>query len=235
MLQGYFDDSGSDGTCEPFVLAGYILPSTGWKDFSNDWKTILRRQPSIEYFKMSEAAIGRGEFSRIQLEFRRHKIRSLIELVGRHQLHGVCSCLNWTDWRHFNCALTGPAKDQPFSPLFFLLIDTILAYQKNLVLFPKEIQLDFDQQGSAGNFAIEWYQRMIEGVGPFRFTEQHRQILHGTPRMFDERECVPLQAADMLAWAIRSKLDERKVSREFDETWRSIAKELPQPNLTPQS
>jgi hypothetical protein len=43
---------------------------------------------------------------------------------------------------------------------------------------------------------------------PFAFTDDHRSTLEGTPRMLNDRLYLPLQAADMLAWSIRRKLDD---------------------------
>jgi hypothetical protein len=245
MLQGYFDDSGSDGQRPPFVLAGYILPAEKWAAFSDAWNTELAQEPKIRYFKMFEAKEARGEFSSIRYEFRRAKILKLIEVMRKYQLHGVCANFKWDEWRTFSKTLISELKAQPYAPLFFLLIDVVKEYQKDLGLFPHKTQLDFDDQGKWGQFAIEWYGRMWAGVGPYGFSAEHKAMLEGTPRMLSDKEHVPLQAADMLAWAIRKRIDESAVPGNFDwvydelhsdlwgglgfssDTWKAIKDQLP--------
>ena len=209
MLQGYFDDSGSDQRKEqPFVLAGYILQAEKWAKFSDDWRAECQRPPQIEYFKMFEAADASGEFASVQYDIRRYKILKLIEVIHRHELHGLCAHFKWCEWRDFSRSLRGPAKDQPYASLFFLMIDVVKMYQENLGIFPQKSQLDFDNQGKWGRFAIDWYGRMMDDSQPFCFSREYREILEGTPHQLDDKQYVPLQAADMLAWAIRRKIDD---------------------------
>jgi hypothetical protein len=80
----------------------------------------------------------------------------------------------------------------------------VLLWQKSENLFPPRVQLDFDDQGKAGEFAIEWYGRLMNGEPPLTFSGEHRAILEGTPRMLNDRQYVPLQAADMIAWVVRN-------------------------------
>ena len=208
MLQGYFDDSGSEGRQPLFVLAGYILPAEQWAAFADEWARECSLRPKINYFKLSEAVNGEGEFNLLPYDIRRYKILRLIEVMRKHKLHGVSASLKWAEWIDFSAGLKGPAKDQPYSNLFFLLIDVVREYQKDLGIFPQKTQLDFDQQGKAGQFAIEWYGQMLHPTTPYGFEEEYREILEGTPRMLDDKQYVPLQAADMLAGALRLSMDD---------------------------
>jgi len=82
------------------------------------------------------------------------------------------------------------------------------------------MQLDFDDQGEAGKFAIEWWGRMMHGPGPV-LPEAYRYLMEGSPRMLNDIEYVPLQAADMLAWTIRSD-----IASELDRGWYWLKEEL---------
>ena len=208
MLQGYFDDSGSDGTRPPFVLAGYILTSELWEKFSDAWQEELARQPRIDYLKMREANSRSGQFSLVPEEFVLYKVRKLAALIDQHALHGIDTWLLWDEFREFNEGLVGPAKDQPYSPLFFGIMDNVAEYQRSLGWFPSKIQLDFDEQGSAGRFAIDSYHEMLEVCERQGIDLDIRKIIEGTPRMLDDKDYPGLQAADMLAWCIRYSLDQ---------------------------
>jgi hypothetical protein len=208
MLQGYFDDSGSDGSRPPFVLAGYILPAKRWEQFSDEWQAELEREPRIEYFKMREANGGNGQFS-FSSEFRKYKVRALAALIDKHMLHGLDTWLRWEEFDEFNAGLVGPSKDQPYAPLFFGIIDNVVAYQMALKMFPRKIQLDFDEQGKAGRFAIQSYGAILEFCEQSEIQMDHASIIEGTPRMLNDKKYPGLQAADMLAWCIRFQLDEK--------------------------
>jgi hypothetical protein len=208
MLQGYFDDSGTDGGRPFFVLAGYLLPAALWEKFADDWQAELHREPRIEYFKMREAHAGNEQFS-FSSEFRLYKVRALFSLIQKHMLKGIDAWLNWDEFNEFNAGLVGPSKDQPYAPLFFGIMDNVVEWQQQKNIFPSKIQLDFDDQGSAGAFAIASYGKMIEYCEINHIETDWRKVIEGTPRMLDDRKYPGLQAADMLAWCIRFRLDNK--------------------------
>jgi len=206
MLQGYLNDSGRGHTGAPFVLAGYILPAGQWAAFSEDWKAECAEKPSIDYFDFDEAINSAGQFDRWPYDRRRKKTLKLVEVIRKHQLHGLCATFGSEEWNWVSSRLAGPVKGQPYAPLLFTFIDTLLEYQKDLGIFPQETQLDFHEHADWGRCAIEWYGRMWEDPGQDGFQGEYRRILKGTPRMLDGKEYVAVQAAGMLAGAIRLRL-----------------------------
>jgi hypothetical protein len=67
-VQGFIDDSGEgDAPNDPvFVLGGFISDVERWAAFSKEWRGALDGPPSIDYFKMAEAAnlSANGQFAR---------------------------------------------------------------------------------------------------------------------------------------------------------------------------
>lgn len=67
-FQGFIDDSGEgDAPGDPvFVLGGFISSAERWASFSKEWRGALDDTPSIDYFKMAEAAnfSANGQFAR---------------------------------------------------------------------------------------------------------------------------------------------------------------------------
>ena len=59
----YADDSGSEPQGQIFFLAGFLSTIDRWVEFSNQWDEALRLPPSLDYFKMSEAAGFWEQFS----------------------------------------------------------------------------------------------------------------------------------------------------------------------------
>ena len=62
LLQGFFDDSGTHAKSPLLVLGGLIATVEQWKDFSIEWDSKLKVEPTIRYLKMNEAQTMRGEF-----------------------------------------------------------------------------------------------------------------------------------------------------------------------------
>lgn len=224
MLQGYFDDSGSDGTRPPFVLAGYILPAERWEKFSDAWAEELAKPPRIKYFKMREANSASGQFLMVPQEFILYKVRNLAALIYEHMLHGIDTWLLWDEFRDFDKGVIGPAKGQPYSVLFFGIMDNVVEYQSSFGMFPTKIQLDFDEQGSAGRFAIDSYHEMLKECEEQGIELDAKKIIEGTPRMLDDVNYPGLQAADMLAWCIRYSLDNKDSWP--DSEWGWLCKDL---------
>jgi len=206
MLQGYVDDSGSEGTRSPFVLAGYILPAKEWELFSDDWKSQLEREPRITYFKMMEAAQRIKQFSGFSEEFCRCKVKDLLAVIHRHNLDGIYSVLSWNDYREI---LESSLPEEmrrgmrtAYGLLFFNILDTVVFYQRRKQIGPEKVDLDFDEQGEAGEFARMFYPLVKEQSLP-----EVQAILGRTPTMLDDKNFVALQAADLLAWSIRREFD----------------------------
>lgn len=218
MLQGYFDDSGSDGIRPPFVLAGWIHTAERWGDFSDDWKAELDQRPKIRYFKMSEAAAGQGQFQGMPIEFRKYKVRNLLSVVQKHNPDGLYCFMRWDEWREFEKKLPASTR-KPYVSLFFGVLDTVMAYEKNIGRFPEKVELDFDEQGEAGLLALEWYRL----IAP-HFPAEYKEIFGRSPTMLDDEDYMPLQAADMLAWSVRRDLDPDEYAADWSWLWSELYK-----------
>jgi hypothetical protein len=215
MLQGYADDSGSDGTRLPYVLAGYVLESERWAKFSDEWQDELFKAPSIDYFKMSEANERDGQFSRMSREIVDGKIRQLASVILRHQPRGIFSYMNWQDYRELFLPIFLPETKltflrNPYHVLFGAIFDALESYQKSLGTFPETVDFDFDEQGSLGQFPLFLWDA-IKMQGP----RKRRKMLGRTPTMLDDKKVMPLQAADMLAWTLRHALDPEDEAKRY--------------------
>jgi hypothetical protein len=60
----YVDDSGSEPQSPIFYLGGFISSVERWAAFSNEWDSALALPPTLDYFKMSEAAGFWEQFAR---------------------------------------------------------------------------------------------------------------------------------------------------------------------------
>lgn len=87
---------------------------------------------------MSEAAAGEGQFSTLAIEFRKFKVRELLAVIKKHNPDGIFSFLTSAEWIKFASRLPHPLNRQPYASLFFVLIDTMVTWQKQTRNFPQE-------------------------------------------------------------------------------------------------
>jgi hypothetical protein len=127
MLKAFIDDSGINSS-EAFVLAGWLGSAKVFEAFADDWDTVLRMSPRIEYFKMADALALDGQFKGISAPSRDEKIRLLTQTIGEHRLLGISTVMSKTVFEHyFKDQLPSP-MNRPFFHLFMQLISMVLRH-----------------------------------------------------------------------------------------------------------
>ena len=205
MLKCFFDDSGSDPQSDGvFVLAGYLMPEPWWEDFAEKWYAQLQRDYRIGYCRMADAHAGEGEFAGMDSIFRQRKVKDLALVVRECSPLAISAQMSWKD---YSVAVTGKVPgilENPYAVLFFDLLSGVSHLQAMVYKVTKShyppIEFVFDVQNEAEAKCAEWY-RELRKIVP----EPHRSIIANTPSFKDDRNLVPLQAADMLAWHLRRK------------------------------
>lgn len=218
VLNAYVDDSGSDRQGPAYVLTGYSSDVDSWSDFTRDWKTALVAHPAIEYFKMREAESRKGQFEGWERKAITAKIHSLIRIINRCAKYRI-ECIFWQE--HYDSAMNWFLSEikKQLSPLdfskvrttfedpYFLAFCLIMTdYSQRLEMEHSEETVDFifDTQGAIGKKAMEWWRRLNEIV-PTIYYQKH---LPNEPIHRDEKVCLPIQAADLLAWQTRRRLED---------------------------
>lgn len=213
MIQSFVDDSGSDvGSGDRiFVLASYAMEALRWEDFAERWAVQLRRPHEIKYLHMAEAEAGDGEFVRIDRIHRNRKVLDFAEVIGQCRPTPIYCAMRWRDYRKHIKDKVDLRLDSPYAVLFFKLLAAHAQIQiemnnrlsdedkERMGIAIKPVEFIFDKQGPiVEKRCLSWFYGLRE-----RVSEPHRTILSNTPRFMDDKELVPLQAADMLAWHIR--------------------------------
>lgn len=122
LLQGYFDDSGSHGGEGLYVLGGFLAPSVSWPTFNADWQDVLKKDPAIAYFKMSEAISLRGQFDGWPAPLRDQKVFELAEVAERWAVARISAMVWKADFdAHIKGASPWRELDNPYFLLFIQL------------------------------------------------------------------------------------------------------------------
>jgi hypothetical protein len=207
MLQLCVDDSGSDMQGPVYVLAGYLATADQWAKFSDEWDRALRKEPAISYFKLSEANSLRGEFLGWNHRDATDKVEVLSRLIAPHVMYQVTSIIGQKDYTEtvlpFRKVIVNSPnnEDKKFAallktPYYLCFYDVITESLKQLNVDSKleEIEFYFDDQGLMGRRTAAFWDA-VKAVAP----PEYLPYMTNPPQFKDEKDFLPLQAADMIA------------------------------------
>jgi hypothetical protein len=214
ILQAYLDESGTRNQDICFVIAGFIAAEDEWARFSNDWQQCLDLSPRLSYFKMRDA-VGNptGAFSNWKRKEVQQRVRDLVGVIKRHAKLAIhCT----VPIRGFD-AIIAPPDGGPLSNPYCMSLYAVLAGigWEAVELKAEKLEVSFDTQDKYSGFIKGVYPLMRRRVDP-----ELGRILPVELQFKDDRECLPLQAADMSAWLFRNAFNGRRTE------WEWIAIEL---------
>jgi Protein of unknown function (DUF3800) len=198
MLEAFFDDSGSDLQSPVFVLAGFVLPRERWKPFSIAWRNVLDQEPRLNYFKMAEAWSFQGEFKHgWNAALRDQRVFELADLIRNYEPVRIDCAVRRDHFNFFRQGLRGDAWQDPYFICFYYIITLCVEY---LLDRDDEAVCDFifDEQGAIGDHAAGWWP-----VAKLLAGELIVERMVSEPIFRDDKQYLPLQAADLYAWQMR--------------------------------
>lgn len=197
MLQVYIDDSGKPDQSEVQVLAGYLASAERWAAFSNEWQSILDEN-GIAEFHMSEAW-------RLSRRYQSPLVRNallvrLIECIQCYAEHAFVSSLPYDAYHHWFA--TKEAPQFRFLRPYFFGFHSVLTQVYQYAFhnrFNQRVEVIFDEQGGESQRLI------LNAMDEFRSIADREfpGLVIPTPSFQSDRDALPLQAADMLAWLVR--------------------------------
>jgi Protein of unknown function (DUF3800) len=223
VLQAFFDDSGNEPNSPVFVLAGLITTPQRWAEFSDEWQAALDDQPRLDYFKMAEAEHFNKQFRKANgwtNEKRDERVLQLACLVTKYAIGGIYAYLSHEKFDQWIRSIRSPSRhsghDHPYFTLFHAGVQ-ITAYLRLNAFMNHPCDIVFDSQGSLGADAVYYWHRLrnLQPVGASQAVLDTLSGYSAEPPIFrNEKEFLPLQAADLYAWHLRRKYsDAAAVSR----------------------
>lgn len=209
-LTAFLDDSGSEPQSEHFVLAGFVSAAEQWAVIADEWQSICDAAPRIEYFKMAEAMGLRGQFGGWSREDRDKKVIALSEVIPRSTVIQICAVMRNEDFSETikKLRIYKAQRELMYEHPYLLLWWTLLQkfYPQWLRMgFQEPVNFIFDRQLGFEVPAIALWQSMLQ-FAKTSLAPEFYNLLSGSPRFEDDKDVVPLQLADMHAWAIRRQL-----------------------------
>lgn len=226
MLQAYVDDSKSIETPQVFILGGYIAPSEKWEQFSDEWQRVLDMRPPIHYYKFNEAERLEGEFYAWS-EKRRDERVILLRRVIEEFASAEISIRFKIDAHRKAFASWGRHHRNPYYFATAHLMGVVGRNLEKLGIEPQPLEFIFDNQVIEKGKVIEGWDWAVKRARP-NPADLLSKILVNPPTFRDDKDVLPLQAADMCAgWWRTFSMDklngrEPKIYRGFQKQLRGV-------------
>jgi hypothetical protein len=197
-LKAFIDDSGSGGDSPWFVLAGYVGTVEAWDAFDEPWRKVLDGPPKLKYFKASEAESLRpdGQWAGISKSERNDRIDSFIKVIGAHAARSIYVRLKQQDYDEVIKPYIPPQWRNAYYFLFIGFLSSATMTAKYLG-DGYQVEFIFDS-----NREFDKPSRTLYGQAADLPQFRHRVAKISYE---DEKQFLPLQSADLLAWQIRRR------------------------------
>jgi hypothetical protein len=190
----YIDDSGSHKQGPAFVMGGLVAGWSEWARFSEEWREVLEEKPRLAYFKLKEALRREGQFGRLSPKQRDGRCDRLFSILKRTAVFGVTVSVAW-DSLKIPLQLFPKIPLTPYQLLVVGLMGRVTSELARMKLSPR-IMFVFDDHREGSRL-----ERALDDLLP-NVPEAPRKPVMGISHM-DDREILPLQAADAVAWIAR--------------------------------
>lgn len=225
-LEFYFDESGKEQRSRFVLLAGVAARAGQWKAFEKDWSACCAEPPSIEYFKMTEAANLKCQFAESKgwtEESAEAKVSKLTDVLKTYALYAFASRCHKGDY----AKAKGLAKcivprefDYHYLPCFWDSMRGVALYMngKNKQAYSRP-KIVLDSQPECDVVAHMLFDQLKAQARNREspFYEQAKWL--GSIAFEDDKLVLPLQAADLVAWhwnrAIKDIIDNRPAEPVF--------------------
>lgn len=200
VLQAYVDDSRKMLGRKSLFMAGYINFPERWIEFSREWARVLREGRPIQYLHMVDAHAARGEFRGWGRLDREIKVAALAQVVANSAPWSFHVSVNLSDFAETFDKSMPHGFQSPYL-VCFIAVATQIGRHTASFGAPMPVDLVFDEQNQIHKAALALYDGM-KAMQP----DDRRIWMGSTPIFRSDKDVLPLQAADMLAWHVQREI-----------------------------
>jgi uncharacterized protein DUF3800 len=211
MFTAYFDDSGTDGNSDIAVAACYISTNRGWDEFVNEWDRVRWEEGfGTTAFHMAEFVAppsqGHEPWCNWDKPKKDHVYGRLATVINVNKRVGIAVAVPKTVWDRTPDHIRGHYGRQHYTFAVRMCMNRIVRWrEQSLIKHSVRYVFDWEMQRSQKREEIS---KVLEIVA----RPQNREVadllgLEPNGYSFEHKEEVkPLQAADILAWQMRSHM-----------------------------
>lgn len=211
-VRAFIDES---DTREPkmkdiFSMGGWVADVETWERFSDDWQSVLKINPSIEYFKHNEAKSTSGQFEGWSKLAVNAKLCSLARVVDRHidpikHHYGVLTGIKPEGLRILFQKSTATARQvrsilklaSEYDFCFHAII--AMTTQRQALFSDPPVDFIFDTHSNLKK-CTHFYEELKKGIPDWLAR------VAGTVTSGDDKVLMPLQAADLLVGQVTTNI-----------------------------
>jgi hypothetical protein len=202
VLQAGLDDSGKDGISPAFILAGYVGSAEKMMDLTDEWDALLAEQPKLDYLKGYEAFGLHTQFGGWSEEQRDERLLRFVQLIAQHSGKGITFVID-----HKPFALIKDLKDDEGisfkDPYEFAYVSSLSTLLQILPDFAEDvIDVVFDCNLISRRQAAKAYKKIFSD-----WPDLAQRLYRTEPHWENDKQFLPLQAADLLAYCVRASRD----------------------------
>jgi hypothetical protein len=216
MLQAYIDDSKTHGDFKLFILAGYLATAKQWASFSDEWHRFLDMGPRIEYFKLREALRRSGEFDGRDKKLCTERIVLMRGIIEKHDLREFSISFYVKDYaKHYEPYMGIRTLSNPYYFASTHIAVRLARSLRALGFESQPVEVIFDEQVREKSTVLEsWdFARRLQAEHPEYSGVFTPDLIFQLPTFGDDKQVLPLQAADMHATYRRLVLEELHYGR----------------------
>lgn len=209
VYQAYVDDSRKGDT---LVLGGYLSTAERWARFSSEWEQLVEAFGTLgadgrKHFKMSEMNQNAERLERVPIFAKIAEQYALLALSGSIDCAALRRAQNRISIPGYN--FKWGVLENPFVILFASFMKSFHNYKEDIAdILPVDSPVDFifDEQREKRIIRDGWNQ--FKNANPSEFISR----FGSEPRFENDKDFLPIQAADLWAWHVRSFIEGGSVS-----------------------
>jgi len=200
LLHGYFDESGKWADKDTISFCGWISQANTWEQFAKEWSELLEELDMSSLHTAEFVSRDSRDTGSILLRF--------VAIIRKYANSGLGIGVDTKHYRTMSPAFRARVKNPHFIA-FKILMNTVLrevqAVQRLFPIHDWRCGIICDQDPGTSEHCLKHFNKMRT------FDPVARKLLNGVC-FADATGAIPLQAADLLAYAMRIELDRRRTN-----------------------
>ena len=209
MFTAYFDDSGTDGNSDIAVAACYVSAKRGWDDFVEAWDH-ARREEGFDTFHMAhfiaKPEMEHKPFCDWGTTKKDHVYNRLANIINENKRTGIAVAVPKAIWDATPERIRRHYGRQHYTFAVRMCLNRIVKWrERSMITLPIRYIFDWEMQKTQKREEIT---RIFELIGKAQ-NQAVAGLLGLEPQGYGfehKEEFKPLQAADVLAWQMRSHM-----------------------------
>ena len=190
-LHAYFDESGAHNDARVFVLAGVVGNRNEWDSFEREWNSLLQTA-RVRYAHMKEMENFKGDFKGWTNADKIAFMQSAINIFNTRRLGSIVCSIDMKNYRELISAQVERLVGNKYTIAFGFCMHLIAEWTRQ---YERENEVDFV-------FEVNDFKGHIDEMNAMlcsKYSAVKAYLRVGDIAFKGKHECVPLQAADLIA------------------------------------